>query len=100
MDLAAAILVSLAAILTAWSAFQSTSWNGVQSENSRSAAAAGTAASRATTIASLYRSVDVGSFLQWLEAAYHDIEAGLIDPGQQPYRPDPTTLSGFIAVRF
>jgi hypothetical protein len=97
---AATLLIAVAAILTAWAAFQSTKWNGVQADNSRQAAAAGTAASRETTIASTQRNVDVGTFLQWLQAARNDIADGLIDPGGGPYVPDTHTLSGFVAVRF
>ncbi len=96
----ATILIATAAVLTAWSAFQSAKWNGVQAETSRQAAAAGTAASKATTIASSQRTVDVGTFLQWLQAVRDDVQADRVDPSAGPYVADPRTLSGFIAVRF
>jgi protein-S-isoprenylcysteine O-methyltransferase Ste14 len=95
----ATILIAVAAILTAWAAFQSAKWNGVQANDSRLAAAAGTASTRETTIASTQRNVDVESFLQWLQAARDDIQAGRVDPAT-PYVADPATLSGFIALRF
>jgi hypothetical protein len=72
----------------------------VQAESSRLAAAAGTAATQATTVASLQRSIDVSTFLQWLEAARSDIDSGRIDPTAAAYAPDQNTLSGFIALRF
>ena len=96
----ATILIAVAAILTAWSAFQSAKWNGIQADSSREAAAAGTAASKQTTVASMQREIDVGVFLQWLQAVHDDTSAGLIDRGEGSYVADPTTLSGFLAVRF
>jgi hypothetical protein len=100
LEWSATILIALAALLTAWAAFQSAKWNGVQADESRLASIAGTTASKQTTIASAQRNVDVLTFLQWLEAVRDDIDAGLVDPAAAPYVPDPRTLSGFIAVRF
>jgi hypothetical protein len=98
IELAATIVMAIAAILTAWAAFQSTKWSGVQADNYSRAGAARTESSKATTLASGLRSVDVGVFLQWLQAYRDDLDAGLISAG--PYMPDPATLSGFLATRF
>jgi hypothetical protein len=98
IELAATIVMAIAAILTAWAAFQSTKWSGVQADNYSRAGAARTESSKATTLASGLRNVDVGVFLQWLQAYRDDLDAGLITAG--PYTPDPATLSGFLATRF
>jgi len=94
------VLIAVAAILTAWAAFQHASWSGIQASEFRQAAAAGTAATQATTIASMNRTVDVGVFLQWLEAVRNDIDDGKLNPANGPYTADPSTLSGFISLRF
>ena len=98
IEFAATVLMAVAAILTAWAAFQSTKWNGIQSDNYSQAGAARTESTRATTIASRQITIDVNVFLEWLAAYQDDRAAGLIPEG--PYRPDTSTLSGFIATRF
>jgi hypothetical protein len=93
-------IIAIAAILTAWTAFQHAKWSGVQASEFLQASSAGTAATQATTVASLDRTVDVGIFLQWLQSVRDDMDAGLADPAKGPYVADPNTLSGFIALRF
>jgi hypothetical protein len=99
LELAATVLIAIAAILTAWAAFQHAKWNGVQADASRRAAAVGLEASQATTVANAARSVDVATFLSWLQAVQHDIDAGALDRAR-PYMDSPDTLSGFISLRF
>jgi hypothetical protein len=96
----ATVLIALAAILTAWAAFQHAQWSGTQASEFRQAAAAGTSATQATTVAGMDRTVDVGVFLQWLQAVRDDMDAGLVNPASGQYIADPRTLSGFIAARF
>ena len=76
----ATLLVAVAAILTAWAAFQGAKWNGLQADKSRQATAAGAASLRQTTIASTQKNIDVDTFLQWLQAVRDDIRDGLVDP--------------------
>ena len=95
----ATLLIAVAAILTAWSAFQAAKWNGLQADRSREATAAGAGALRQTTIASTQKNIDVDTFLQWLQAVRDDIRNGLVDPAG-PFVANPQTLSGFIALRF
>jgi hypothetical protein len=90
--------MAVAAVMTAWAAFQGAKWHGVQAANTIDAAAAGAASHRATTEAFAQKTVDVGTFLQWLQAVRDDLSAGAIDSGR--YVPDPNTFSGFIAARF
>jgi len=100
LEVGATLLIAVAAILTAWAAFQHARWSGTQASEFRQAAAAGTSATQATTVASMNRSVDISVFLQWLEAVRDDINAGLLNPSAGPYIADPSTLSGFISLRF
>ena len=96
----ATVLIAVAAILTAWAAFQHATWSGTQASEFRQAASAGTQATQATTIASMNRMVDVGVFLQWLQAVGDDLDAGRANPSAGPYVENPQALSGFISRRF
>jgi hypothetical protein len=98
IEFAATVLMAVAAILTAWAAFQSTKWSGVQADSYSRAGAARTESARGTTVASTQRNIDVGVFLQWLQAYRDDRDAQLVGSG--PYEPNPDTLSGFLATRF
>jgi hypothetical protein len=73
----------------------------VQADSYSRAAAARTESVRQTTVANRQATIDVGTFLQWLQAFRDDCEAGVIGTeGGATYQPDPGTLSGFIALRF
>ena len=96
----ATVLIAVAAILTAWAAFQHARWSGTQASEFRLAASAGTQATQASSIAGMDRIVDVGVFLQWLQAVRDDVDAGLANPNAGPYVANPQTLSGFISARF
>ena len=100
VEVLATLLIAVAAILTAWAAFQHARWSGTQASEFRQAASAGTQATQATTVASMARIVDVGVFLQWLQAVQDDIDKGLANPNAGPYVANPQTLSGFISSRF
>ena len=92
--------MAIAAILTAWAAFQSTKWNGTQADNYARASGARTESARQTTIAAAQRNIDVEVFLEWLQAYRDDLDATLIGGSGGSYEPDPETLSGFLATRF
>lgn len=95
-----AIVLSIAAILAAWTGFQSAKWSGVQANSYSLAGASRVESTRESTLAGQQQTVDVISFTQWLQAAEAE---GLLDqapnPGQ-PYVPDPDQLSGFLYERF
>lgn len=91
--------MAIAAILTAWAAFQSAKWSGVEADLYSRAAATRTESARATTLASNQTNIDVQTFLAWLTAYTDDLEAGVV-PREGTYVPDPATTSGFIANRF
>jgi hypothetical protein len=101
LDIAATVVLALATILTAWSAFQSAKWSGLQTVAFSEASAARTESARAANLAGQQTQVDIGVFLDWLSAADADIRNGEIErpsPGDL-YQPTGDTLSGFIFDR-
>lgn len=100
VDLALAVIMSLAAVGTAWAGFQSAKWSGVQAISYAQAGAARTESNRASAQAGQQRVVDVVTFSSWLQALQQEIIA---DPSVRPagdYRPREGTLSGFLFARF
>lgn len=67
IELAAAILLALATVMAAWSAYQSTRWSGVQANAYSSAAASRTEATQATNLYAAQLQIDVQTWLTWLE---------------------------------
>jgi hypothetical protein len=65
-ELFEAILLSVAAVLAAWTGFQSAKWSGVQANNYSEAGATRVEASRSSTLAGQQTTVDVITFTQWL----------------------------------
>ncbi|MEK8228674.1 hypothetical protein NKG05_25750 [Oerskovia sp. M15] len=96
LELVAAVLLSIATVMTAWSAFQSARWGGEMATSYSAAGAARTESNRASTLAGQQTIIDVQLFTDWLSAL--DEEQG---PGAAPgYVPDPETYSGFLYARF
>ncbi len=102
MELAATILMAVAAILTAWTAFQSTKWGGVQANSFSEAGAARTESTRFSTLAGQQAQVDISTFTNWLNVLQADIRSGDVQPppSAEEYQPTPGTLSGFLFERF
>lgn len=100
IELLATIIMSAAAILTAWAAFQSAKWSGVQAIEFSSANAARVESTRFDTRAGQLQSVDVDTFLAWLSAFNQEIQAGEVEfePGEG-YEPVEGTLSAFLFER-
>jgi hypothetical protein len=69
VELIAAIMLSIATVVTAWSAYQATRWSGDQSENYTKASATRTESVRSSTEANRQVLIDVDTFLGWLNAA-------------------------------
>lgn len=88
VELVATIVMAVAAILTAWAAFQSAKWSGVQAIEFSSANAARVESTRADARAGQLTSVDVDVFLDWLAAIDTEIRAGELElepgAGYQP----------------
>jgi hypothetical protein len=68
VELLAAIMLSIATVVTAWSAYQATRWSGDQAENYTQASATRTESVRSSTEANRQVLIDVDTFLNWLDA--------------------------------
>jgi hypothetical protein len=67
IELVAAVLLALATIVAAWSAYQATRWGGEQATASRSALSAKTDAAQQTTIFGTQAQVDVQLWTLWIQ---------------------------------
>jgi hypothetical protein len=67
-ELAATVLLALASVATAWSAYQSRQWTGVQSVQTSHATATRIAVNRASAVASRQLQIDVATLIQWVDA--------------------------------
>jgi hypothetical protein len=72
IELAAAVILALATIVAAWSAYQATRWGGVQAAASRGAIEARTGAAQETTAFGSQVIVDVQLWTFWLQQAQMD----------------------------
>ena len=68
LELAAAVLLALAAVATAWAAYEARVWTGEQAINTSQATATRIAANRVSALANRQVQVDVSTFTQWLNA--------------------------------
>jgi hypothetical protein len=68
VEIGAAILLSLAAVATAWSGYQATRWNGEQAKAASRTNAIRIDAARASSLAETQTEVDIATFIQWVDA--------------------------------
>lgn len=68
LELFAAILLSIAAVATAWSSYQATRWNGEQASAASRTNAIRIDAAKAAGLASAETEVDVATFVAWADA--------------------------------
>lgn len=100
IELVATIVMAAAAILTAWAAFQSAKWSGVQATEFSQANAARIESTRLDNRAGQLASIDVDVFLSWLEAVREEIDQGPGPIGPDgSYVPQDDTLSTFFFER-
>jgi hypothetical protein len=102
IELFATIVLTIATILTAWSAFQASKWSGVQAIHFSEAAATRTESTKTATTAGQQTIIDVNTFTSWLNALSNERR---VDPSSSRgpdglYQPDPSNLSGFLFERF
>jgi hypothetical protein len=83
-ELAATVLLAIAAVATAWAAYQSARWHGEQARAQSASIAARVESTRAAGVANRDGQVDVALFTQWVDA----------------YARDETELAGFYRKRF
>jgi hypothetical protein len=84
VELAATILLAVAAVATAWAAYQSARWHGEQARGQSASIAARVESTRAANVANRQAQIDVALFTQWVDA----------------YARDETVLAGFYRKRF
>ena len=92
--------MAMAAIATAWSGFESSSWGSVQSSFTAQSSAKRIEANRKATEAGQLRTLDVITFTEWIGAVNLETHA---DPSAFPaqgYVPRERTGSGFLYARF
>lgn len=68
VEVVATVLLSIAAIATAWSSYQATRWNGEQAKASARTNAIRIDAARAQALGEAQTEVDVATFIQWVNA--------------------------------
>ena len=68
LDLAAAVLLALCAVATAWSSYQATHWNGEAQKASGRTSALRIQAARAQGLSESQTQIDVATFTQWVDA--------------------------------
>jgi hypothetical protein len=83
-ELAATVLLAVAAVATAWAAYQSARWHGEQAKAQSASIAARVESTRAANVANRQAQIDVALFTQWVDA----------------YARDETELTGFYRKRF
>jgi hypothetical protein len=83
-ELAATVLLALAAVATAWAAYQSARWHGEQARAQSASIAARVESARAGGVANREAQIDVSLFTQWVDA----------------YALDRTELAAFYRKRF
>jgi len=87
VEVAAAVLLSLAAVATAWSSYQATRWNGEQAKTSGKVNKTRIEAARASALANAQEQVDVATFMQWVDS-YARSETELVAFYRQRFRPE------------
>jgi hypothetical protein len=83
-ELAATVLLAIAAVATAWAAYQSARWHGEQARGQSASIAARVESTRAENVANRQGQIDVALFTQWVDA----------------YARDESELAGFYRSRF
>jgi hypothetical protein len=67
-ELAATLLLAIAAVATAWAAYQSARWHGEQAKAQSASIAARVESTRAANVANRQAEIDVALFTQWVDA--------------------------------
>jgi hypothetical protein len=68
IEIVATVLLSVAAVATAWSGYQATRWNGEQAKASATTNKIRVEAARAQGLSEAQTQVDVATFVQWVDA--------------------------------
>ena len=87
VELAATVLLAIAAVSTAWSSYQATRWNGEQAKTASRVNKTRFEADRASNLANAQQQVDVATFMQWVDASAAG-EEELVSFYQERFRPE------------
>jgi hypothetical protein len=85
LELAATVLLALAAVATAWASYQSSRWHGKQAQAQSASIAARVESTRAAGLANRQVGIDVALFTQWVDAYVRD-ESELADFYRKRFR--------------
>jgi hypothetical protein len=86
-ELAATVLLAVAAVATAWAAYQSARWHGEQARAQSVSVAARVESTRTANVANRQAQIDVALFTQWVDAYARD-ETELADFYRRRFRPE------------
>jgi hypothetical protein len=78
VEIAATVLLAIAAVATAWSSYQATRWNGEQAKTSGRVNKTRIEAAREADLSNAQKQIDVATFMQWVDA-YASGETELVD---------------------
>jgi hypothetical protein len=99
LELAAALLLALAAVTTAWSSYQASRWNGEQAKTASVVNKTRIAAARADGLARSQTQVDIATFVQWVDA-YAQEEQELATFYRQRFRDEfKPAFEAWVAMR-
>lgn len=101
-ELVETVVIALAAVLTAWAAFQATKWGGVQADSYSRAAAERVESTRISNASGQHLIADTEMFTTWVDAIAEETRVGQ-PPQLSPvgvYQPTPGSESGFLYQRF
>ena len=85
LELAATVLLAIAAVATAWAAYQSARWHGEQARAQSASIAARVESTRVANVANRQAQIDVALFTQWVDA-YARRETELADFYRRRFR--------------
>jgi hypothetical protein len=85
VELAATVLLAMAAVATAWATYQSSRWHGKQAKAQSASIAARVESTRAANVANRQAQIDVALFTQWIDA-YARNETELADFYRRRFR--------------
>jgi hypothetical protein len=85
LELAATVLLAIAAVATAWGAYQSARWHSEQAKGQSASIAARVESTRAANVANRQAQIDVALFTQWVDAFARD-ETELADFYRKRFR--------------
>jgi len=99
IELAAAVLLAVAAVTTAWSSYQASRWNGEQAKTASAVNKTRIAAARSADLASSQTQVDIATFIQWVDA-YATKQSELVRFYRQRFRAEfKPAFDAWVATR-